>query len=78
MTLEARLNLQKGISENKAYSWTTYNSESLLDSYIIQRQAIKNKLTEEEALENYINDMIEKNLEECLDKALEHIFKDFT
>ena len=38
MTIEARYNLQRGITEDNKYSSTRYNIESLLDAYILARR----------------------------------------
>ena len=74
MTIEARFNLQRGIPENKLYSGTNYTNESLLDSYLIQTQAILNRGKEETALEDYLKSKIEESLEE----VLEDLLKDFS
>jgi len=73
MTIEARLNLQKGKPEDKTASYMNYNIECPLDAYLIQKQAIKNQLIEDAALEGYLNSMIEESLEE----VLEDLLKDF-
>ena len=73
MTIEARLNLQRGVPEGKIHKGRNYTNESPLDSYIIQKQKMRNKLVEYAELEDYLNSMISESLEE----VLEDLLKDF-
>ena len=84
MNLAARVNLQKGVAENKSYEWTNYSVESPLDAYLVQKHAMKQRYNEQrreaqqqEALEKYISAMVEEKLEDCLEKALGDVLKDF-
>ena len=84
MTIEARINLQNGVPENKAQEWTNYTVESLLDAFIVQKQKIKEtynqKKREEQqqkALEKYVSKMVNEKLQECLEQSLNSILKDF-
>ena len=84
MNLEARINLQKGIPENKMNEWTNYNIESPLDAYIVQKQQIRNKYYEQRreeqqqaALEEYVSKMLDDKLEESLEKILGDLLKSF-
>ena len=38
MNLAARMNLQRGIAENKVNEWTNYSIENSLDAYLVQKQ----------------------------------------
>ena len=73
MTIEARINMQRGIPEDKTAAHTNYNIDIPLDAYLIQKQEIKNKLIEDAALEGCLSGMIEESLEE----VLEDLLKDF-
>lgn len=84
MTDMARLNLQRGVPENKLNEATNYSPESDLDRWVIQHVNIMNQLKEQDrerqqkkALENYIQKLVEEQLEEALEKALDNVLKDF-
>ena len=84
MNLAARMNLQRGIPENKMNDWTNYSAESPLDAYLVQRQQVKESYKQQrrgeqqqKALEEYINKLIEEKLGDCLGKTLDDVLKDF-
>ena len=80
MTLEARINLQHGVPENRAHEWTNYTIESPLDAIIVQKTQNRNQLREQQqeiAFQEYINQMVEEKLQDCLEKSLEDILKSF-
>ena len=71
MNLAARMNLQRGIPENKNNEWTNYNIESPLDAYLVQRREAQFP----EALEKHLNVVMEKKLCDYLEKAINDLLK---
>ena len=74
--------MQNGVPENKAYEWTNYSIESVLDAYIVHKEKMKNSWKEQrreeqqqKALEAYVAKMVDQNLEACLEKALGEALK---
>ena len=43
MNIAARMNLQKGVTQNKRNIWTDYSIENKLDAYIMKRKEMNNK-----------------------------------
>lgn len=57
------------------------NGKSAFENYadMVNKRQVDNKRSQQqqEALEEYITKLIEQRLEECLEKALANVFKDF-
>ena len=80
MTLEARINLQHGVPEDRTNEWTNYTIESPLDAMIVQKTKMRNQLREQQqetAFQEYINNLVEEKLQDCLEKSLDDLLKDF-
>ena len=73
MTIEARINLQRGTPEDKTAAHTNYCVDVPLDNYLIQKQEIKQRLIDNAAFEDYLNNMLEISI----DEVLEDLTKDF-
>ncbi len=76
MNISARMNLQRGKVENRAFEQTNYSVEEPLDAYIVQRQKMKDNYDkqhkseqQQETFEKYISKMIDEKLSDCLDKT---------
>ena len=73
MTTVERFNLQTGKEEG---FYNKYNIESPLDNYIIQTQRAKASIEDQQnALEEYVMQIIEKQLDACLEKALSDVLE---
>lgn len=77
MNIQARWNLQHGIPENKSNECTNYTIESPLDSYIYYRMRYKNDFEsrkeneqQEKAVQEYIKEILDSELEKCLKSLL--------
>ena len=77
MTFAARINLQKGIPENKSFDQTNYSVECPLDAYIYHKSRMKHEMIQQhrkeqqdKALQEYLNKVVQDKLQECLDKSL--------
>lgn len=92
MTVEARMNLQKGVPEDKRFPATDYTSDgSFLDDYLIAttkarkdimdrynaQQAEKKRRAEEAQAQKELEAEIEKQAYKAIEKALDDIFKDW-
>lgn len=76
MTEAARINLQKGVPEDKSFPWTNYSPESALDNWILSHMKIREQLMidrEMDATAKAAAAELEKRIEKELDKLL----KDF-
>lgn len=76
MTEAARINLQKGVPEDKRFPWTNYSPESALDNWILSHMKIREQLMidrEMDATAKAAAAELEKRIEKELDKLL----KDF-
>ncbi len=76
MNIAARLNLQRGKVENRAFEQTNYSVEEPLDAYIVQKQRMKDNHDkqhkseqQQEALEKYIGKTVDEKLSDCLNKT---------
>ena len=72
----ARINLQKGVPEDKRFPWTNYTPESALDNWILSHMKIQEQLMidrEMDATAKAAAAELEKRIEKELDKLL----KDF-
>ena len=92
MTVEARRNLQLGISENKIFPATDYTSDSsfldnyllattksrkeIIDQYNAQKAKEQRKMVEAKA-EKQLEAEIEKKANKAIEKALDDIFKEW-
>ena len=77
MTTVERFNLQTGREEGLLNSYTI---ESPLDNYIIQTHKIMARIKEQQQqsdFEEYIKQLIDDQLDDCLEKALSDVFKNF-
>ena len=74
MKSAARINLQRGIQQNKSQNWTNYNIDVPLDAYIIHRKKLNDEEQQKKAFDDYIKAVDEK-IEEMLDESIEKIFK---
>ena len=63
MTIEARLNYQKGKPEDKNIEAYNYTIESDLDRFIVSRKEAKNKILENAEIESAIAEQIESIIE---------------
>ena len=76
MTIEARYNLQRGITEDNKHSSTRYNIESLLDAYILAR-AKNNRLILDAANTDKAIEAAGEALVEAASKELDKLLQDF-
>ena len=82
MTTEARINLQKGVKEDKRYPATDYTSDgSFLDNYVISIARMKQnyreyrkKMLEQQELEK-IGKQLEQQVEQLIDQEVKKIFQ---
>ena len=75
MTIQARLNLQRGIPENKLFPATDYTSDgSLIDQYILarvqKRDNAGNRIILDAAAYDALVNQAAKDIEKELDKLL--------
>ena len=92
MTVEARMNLQKGVPEDKRFPATDYTSDgSFLDDYLIAttkarreimdrynaQKAQAQRRKEEAQAEKQWEAEIEKKAYKAIEKAVDDIFKDW-
>lgn len=88
MTVEARVNLQKGVPEDKRFPATDYTSDgSLMDNYLLMsvnaRKQILDRYNAQEAekqrkrAEAQEQAEIEKQTYQAIEKALDDIFKNW-
>ena len=69
MTIEARINYQKGKTENKNIEAYNYTIESDLDRFIVNREEAKRRIlnqNQEAELESFIETTIEKTIDDLL------------
>lgn len=66
------------------WAWVQQNGRSEQENYIYMKEkqqrefdASRRKQQQNEALEKYVSDLIEKKLEGCLEKTLDDLLKDF-
>ena len=69
MTLEARLNFQRGVIENKLYQGTNYTAENAIDVYVLSRKRIGHREEQQQkALEQFVTKAVENELIDCINK----------
>ena len=69
----SRFNLQRGVSENKKYTWTDYTPTNSLDNFILQKISRREQLQErkyKKDLEDQIEKEIEKKIVQVIEKSL--------
>lgn len=92
MTVEARVNLQKGVPEDKRFPATDYTSDgSLMDNYLLMsvnarkqildrynaQEAEKQRKRAEAQEQKKMEAEIEKQTYQAIEKALDDIFKNW-
>ena len=76
MTEAARINLQKGVPEDKRFPWTNYTPESALDNWILSHMKIREQLITDRELDATAK-AAAAELEKRIEKELDKLLKDF-
>ena len=78
MTIQARLNLQRGIPENKLFPATDYTSDgSLIDQYILARVQKRDNAGNRIILDAAAYDALVNQAAKDIEKELDKLFKDW-
>ena len=78
MTLQARLNLQRGVPENKLFPATDYTSDgSLIDQYILARVQKRDNAGDRIILDAAAYDALINQAARDIEKELDKLFKDW-
>lgn len=76
MTIEARYNLQKGVTENKFFPATDYTSDgSLIDQYILAKVQMRNNAGNRIILDSAAYDALVDQAAKDIEKKVEDLFK---
>ena len=76
MTLAARINLQRGIPEDKRFEHTTYNAESALDRLVLARVEARRLIIDKQNYDNMVAAAAE-DIAKAAEKELDKLLKDF-
>lgn len=78
MTIQARLNLQRGVPENKLFPATDYTSDgSLIDQYILARVQKRDNAGDRIILDAAAYDALVNQAARDIEKELDKLFKDW-
>lgn len=78
MTIQARLNLQRGVPENKLFPATDYTSDgSLIDQYILARVQKRDNAEDRIILDSAAYDALVNQAARDIEKEVEKLFKDW-
>ena len=78
MTIQARLNLQRGVPENKLFPATDYTSDgSLIDQYILARVQKRDNAGDRIILDVAAYDALVNQAAKDIEKELDKLFKDW-
>ena len=78
MTIQARLNLQRGVPENKLFPATDYTSDgSLIDQYILARVQKRDNAGDRIILDSAAYDALVNQAAKDIEKEVEKLFKDW-
>lgn len=78
MTIQARLNLQRGVPENKLFPATDYTSDgSLIDQYILARVQKRDNAGDRIILDAAAYDALVNQAAKDIEKELDKLFKDW-
>ena len=76
MTTAARINLQKGIPEDKRFEWTNYTAESALDNWVLARVQARRLIIDKQNYDNMVAAAAE-DIAKAAEKELDKLLKDF-
>ena len=78
MTIQARLNLQRGVPENKLFPATDYTSDgSLIDQYILARVQKRDNAGDRIILDAAAYDALVNQAAKDIEKELDKLLKDW-